>query len=195
LPPLRITTPAGGGISYLTWLDLPTNFQPVRDITDTIFPVQEMLPFQRRWRYFVSSPTIAATKALVWRVTCPISESWRMDQVVVSHDHSTLLETRISLFAADGLDAIGQIFRRKIDEDHETLLYPVRANEATTTGSDQFENTASQLIILPRETFEINVESHSVGEVTFKIRIRYELIPVPADNPRLSAVAPVITTP
>lgn len=197
MPPLKISTPAGGGISYLNWLDLPTNVQPVELVADTIFPVQEMRPFQEKWFYFgVTLGAIGTNDAFEFSVTCPIDESWRIDNIIVSHNMLSNLEFFVRILSPGDLAQgnLSRVIHQSVDNGPEICIFPARTLQGNITANDRFGYLA-EMIILPSERFTITSSANAdAGAITVLCRVRYQLRPVPIEGPIISPIVPQVVT-
>jgi len=195
VPPLVISTPDLGGISFLTWMQVPSNVQPVDRVGDTVFPVQEMRSFQERWFYLVENNNLAQGEQILLQWLCPQDESWRIDTLGITHNDTGSLDVRVSILAAKGQDGLGDIINKEIEPGFETLLYPARnlQNNVATSIAQEF-NGPEGMIILPLETLQI-ISSATAGvpSVTFKMRGRYQLRPIPIEGPSLSDIEATVT--
>jgi len=194
VPPLRITTPELGGPSFLNWSGIPSGVQPVINLADTIFPVQEQFRFQERWFYLFESVQVPQADRVLWQWAIPQGESWNIDMLAFVHTDSVAVDVRVRIVAAAGIDGISDIINKEFEPGFETLLYPSRSlqnNVATSIGQ---EFAGDELILLPQETLEIVTSTATqAGFTTMKMAGRYRLRPIPITAPILSPVIPVTT--
>lgn len=193
MPPLKITTPEFGGISYLSWLRTPSNLQPVELLAEFIQPVQEQFHFQERWFYFDGLLAIPQNDRLVWTVQCPEGESWLFDYILVKHDFDPgprIFEIDLVNAGEAGPTGNGIIVREDIPKDFIMVLHPNTPQDFTNT--DDFNMSLDgPLILLPREqliiTSGINTE---VANMTVEVSARFRERPVPTQAPRISDTVP-----
>ncbi len=197
MPNLKITTPNAGGISLLSWLDLPSNVQPVEEIAGIIVPVQEQLPFQSRWFYLDAQlAAIGQNDAFQFDALCPEDEAWRIDYILVFHDSAQNLdfEVRVVHPASTGVANLDRVIHLATDENTTQMLYPIRNLQGTVSRNELYDYT-EPLHILSEETLRIRTDVNpDVATITVSVTVRYQQIPPPIGRPVLSDVLPDVTT-
>jgi len=196
VPPLKISTPEPGGLSYLSWLRTPSNFQPVEFIQNIIVPTQDMLPFQGRWFYFNGAVAIPNLDFFEFSVTCPLDESWRIDYIILLFTTDTgNVDVRVEIepAALANLTGLSRIAFMDVENGSEQAIYPTETEIATVARNDTYTYNGKKLVILPAEKLIIaSSVIADVGGSFGSITIRYEQIPPPTETPRVSAITPTI---
>jgi len=195
LPPLKITTPEPGGLSYLSWLRTPSKFQPVEFIENRIVPTQDMLAFQGRWFYFNGAVAIPQNDFWQFTAVCPPDESWRISHIIVEFTTDANLDCSI-LIQSNFLDAANSLTRvafHEVENGSQQCLYPTWNELSTSARNDTYNYIGKNFIILPNESLILRSSlMPDVGGATGAVTIRYEQVPPPTENPGLSAISPTI---
>ncbi len=188
MPPLKITTPSAGGVSLLSWLDLPSNVQPVENLADVIVPVMEQRAFQEKWFYLTNEANLTIGQFVVFEYHVPENESWRLDYLGILQDDTGSLDFRVRIVTTPGIDASQDIIQKEIESGFSTLLYPARNLQNNITTSIGQEFNGEELILLPGETLLISSSATAGAATQVNLRARYELRPLPIQGPELSPV-------
>lgn len=195
MPPLKITNVDTGAVSLQRWLRTPSGFQPIKEVADTIFPTQEMLPFQDRWFYFNGAVAIPQNDFFQFTALCPADESWLISHIIVMHTSDANLEYGIFieprfLDVANGLTRVAFM---EVENGSEQCLYPSETELSTVTRNDTYTYNGNRFRILPGERLVLRSSLvPEVGGSTGSITIRYKQVPAPSRPPQLSLTVPVI---
>jgi len=172
--------PRLGSVNWANWTDQASQLALIAAQARMLFPVQEMLPFQRQIRQQDLANSPAVGQSVVFQAEVPDDEAWRMIDLTVEHDDSTthiFRWTYIPRFSGAG---IRMIARKSVNMNTETPLYRSFSDETSASrfaprGPNAVEFYSGDRI----EIFDLTGATDA--DVITRMRIRYELIPLPLD--------------
>jgi len=185
----------GGSVPYSKWLNLPTGSSPLQEIVPQLVPVQEMAPFQRRYRYGLKQQSVAIGTQAVFELIIPDDQAWRLSLLWIEHDGL-------------GLGGVVFRFRRQLTNNLQTvfftlwegeindtpggegeLIYPSavqRARVATNNFIDQRGNGAVEF--WPGDTLTLTMANQATAAGQVQLAIVIEEIPIPE---RIQTINPI----
>lgn len=176
IPALR---PDLGQPQLKDWNNEPRNIPYLPRIDPNLSITQDIQRFSRRLRGIQRNDIIAAGQRIVWDVTVPEREAWRVRYISVQNGDSTNVTFAGSVLIA-GLRASFlrvQLFSIRVSPGILSLLYPTRRSRILTAndGSNEFDGLL--------EFFQgdrIRIETVEVATAVapeFVLSFGYELIP------------------
>ncbi len=179
---LPLSNTRTGGATLADWVT-QANQAPVIDSQwTTLFPVQDMLPFQRQLLTREIEPGVSQGENVLFEATVPDDEAWRLHFVSYFHDDNTNHTVRLAIVPRlQSPNGRYPYVRQQIREDIDTPLYPSMATSGTTQnnffnqrGGEQPELFGGDAISLLDETARVDAVA-GVARILF----RYERIPLP----------------
>lgn len=179
---LPLTNTRTGGATLGDWVSQASQTPVIDSQWTTLFPVQEMLPFQRQILTREIEPGVSQGENVLFEATVPDDEAWRLHFVSYFHDDNTNHTVRLAVVPRlQTVNGRYPYVRQQIREDIDTPLYPSMATSGTTQnnffnqrGGKQPELFAGDAISLLDET----ARADAVAGVA-RILFRYERIPLP----------------
>lgn len=178
----RGLSPTVGQNSLQKWLASPELANPVVRQSTELQIVQELEPFQRKYRYHEDSQQLTGGETeVVFGVTVPETEIWIIDWLWVRHTVDIiiweLLMNAVPLLSTDAL-----ISRMSVVPNLFTPLIGAVQQIPAGAGSDDRLTRVEPLVLLPEETLTIhNVSAMAAPEVGF-LQVRYRLAPFPLER-------------
>lgn len=84
----KLTQVEAGQESLESWYNWPIQNSAVAQMADTLLPVQEMMPFERRFRDADLRLALVATEQFLASRRVPANEIWRLISLQILHDDS-----------------------------------------------------------------------------------------------------------
>jgi len=177
----RGLSPTVGQNSLQKWLASPELASPIRRQSTELQIVQEIEPFQRKWRYHQDSQQLAGVEtSAVFSVTIPVDEVWLIDWLWFEQDSGAtviaeVLHTGGVLAARQALITRAQVVTG--------LMTPLigSSKPAAVASADRYQRV-EPLELLPLDTLQIqNLGGLVAGDSAF-LQVRYRIRPFPLER-------------
>jgi len=171
----RNVDPRTGSQNYGDWVNRASNVSLINKTSRTLFPVQEMLPFQRQLvDGSFTRATLAINQAALFDITVPEKEAWSMKWITVEHTDPGGAQDA-SIFVVRAAGPIFVLMHRQVGANLENNLYPGKQILPASASSSEFDYDG------PMELFEGDTLSVRIGPMTgasvADCALRYEHIP------------------
>ncbi len=173
-----LTDPRAGSVNLADWLNLSSIVPAVANQFNVLVPTQEMRPFQRRIQDqdVEAGPTVG--QFALFQATVPFNEAWKILDVTMEQDDSVPHVLRWRYTPRLGIGGFRMVARKTIAANVATPLYSSFSDEGIATGfavrgPQKTEFFPNDVITFADTTPAVN------ANVTWALRIRYELIPLP----------------
>jgi len=172
--------PRLGSVNWANWTQQASQLALIAAQARLLFPVQEMLPFQRRIRQFDLANSPAVGQSALFQATVPDDEAWRMIDLTVEHDDSTTHIFRWTYIPRFDGASLRMITRKAVNSNTETPLYRSFSDE---NSASRFAPRGPNVVeFYPGDRIDVfDLTGATDADVVTEIRMRYELIPLPIE--------------
>ena len=178
LPLLNTRT---GGATFGDWVSQASQAPVIDSQSTTLFPVQDMLPFQRQILTREIEPSVSQNENVLFEATVPDNEAWRLIYLSYFHDDQSSHNVRFAVVPRLPIqNGRMPIVRQQVREDIDTAFFPSMPTGGTANnffnqrGGEPPEFFAGDAISLLDET----ARADAVAGIA-RILFRYERIPLP----------------
>ncbi len=171
-----------GQNSLQKWLASPELASPVVRQSTELQIVQELERFQRKYRTHQDSQTLAGVETfVVFSVTVPADQSWKIDWLWVEHDSAATRTWQLRYFHTPFLARAGIVSRTLVAPNFMTPL--IGATKPLPSAGDAANyDPIEPLTLLPGDQIQIeNTSAMAVGEVG-RLQVLYRHIPLPLEQ-------------
>jgi len=171
----------GGQSDLNDWLGQTNNEATVRGISQDLQPVQELMPFQRKFRDVDGDIAPDAGEEAQLTGIVPIGEMWRIHNVSVNTADSIAHTVSLRIQSVVNATAPYEIARLVALAGIDTPLFPAGNFVANNDGRWKWAGGPLP-IALPQDT--VIIEDHTTTATAarvLKISVRYEILPAPEE--------------
>jgi len=175
--------PRLGSTKWADWTNQASNLALIASQARLLFPVQEMMPFQRQ--IFHQNAEIVSAQGQTERVTAvvPDGQAWRLRSITVLHTDTAPKTFRLIVVSGLNVNITANYVGRDVTQNVITSLYP--AGVSVNSALRFAPSTGPPIEAFPRDTVQVrsNTATAAAGGAQTNVILEWELIPLPlADN-------------
>lgn len=171
--------PRLGSVNWAKWTDQASQLALIAAQARILFPVQEMMPFQRQvvTQELASAPDNG--QKATFEIVVPNGEAWRILWIGIRHSNAVSLQMQIEIDYATEHNVNYSPLREVADPNTNVPLYP--AAQATEQSNRFHQVTSPEIELFPRDRLNILQLTAATGTIAVTAILRYEQIPIPVD--------------